>query len=100
MRTPPEPHHRQRCPAELINHAVWFYRVFSLSFRDLVLILAERGVIGQRTTARNYQAARAIAVKILTEETCAQNAASLRHGPSFQPTTPQKTVMLTMPRRD
>jgi hypothetical protein len=44
MTKPPDPHYRHRFPAELICHAVWFYHVFSLSFRDVELILAERGV--------------------------------------------------------
>ena len=38
-----------------------------------------------RTTARNYRAARALAFKIWTEETCAQNATQPRHGCSLQP---------------
>ena len=33
-----------RFPAEIISHAVWLYHVFSLSLRDIELILAERGV--------------------------------------------------------
>ena len=33
-----------RFPAEIISHAVWLYHVFSLSLRDVELILAERGV--------------------------------------------------------
>jgi len=33
-----------RFPAEIISHAVWLYHVFSLSLRDLELILAERGI--------------------------------------------------------
>jgi putative transposase len=33
-----------RFPAELISHAVWLYHVFSLSLRDVELILAERGI--------------------------------------------------------
>ena len=45
MKKPPGPHYRHRFPAELISHAVWLYHVFSLSFRDVELILAERGVI-------------------------------------------------------
>jgi putative transposase len=44
MRQPPNPHHRHRFPAELISHAVSLYHVFSLSFRDVELLLAERGV--------------------------------------------------------
>jgi putative transposase len=35
---------RHRFPAELISHAVWLYRVFSLSLRDVELLLAERGI--------------------------------------------------------
>src|ERR1700709_924036 len=47
MKLPPNPHHRHRhrFPAEIISHAVWLYYVFSLSLRDVELILAERGVI-------------------------------------------------------
>ena len=36
---------RHRFPAEIIGHAVWLYHVFSLSLRDVELILAERGVV-------------------------------------------------------
>jgi putative transposase len=42
---PPSPHYRHRFPAEIISHAVWLYRVFSLSLRDVGLLLAERGVV-------------------------------------------------------
>jgi putative transposase len=45
MRKAPDPHYRHHFPAERISHAVWLYHVFSLSFRDVELILAERGVI-------------------------------------------------------
>ena len=44
MKTAPDPHYRHRFPAELISHAVWLYHVFSLSLRDVELLLAERGV--------------------------------------------------------
>jgi len=42
----PEPvgYHRHRFPAAIISHAVWLYHVFSLSLRDVELILSERGV--------------------------------------------------------
>ena len=33
-----------RFPAEIISHAVWLYHAFSLSLRDVGLILAERGI--------------------------------------------------------
>src|SRR3954471_19003309 len=41
----PEPcsYHRHRFPAEIISHVVWLYHVFSLSLRDVGLILAEWG---------------------------------------------------------
>jgi putative transposase len=44
MKQPPDPHYRHRFPAELISHAVWLYHVFSLSFRDVELLLSERGI--------------------------------------------------------
>ncbi len=33
-----------RFPAEIISHAIWLYHVFSLSLRDVELILAEGAV--------------------------------------------------------
>ena len=39
------PHYRHRFPAEIICYAVWLYHVFSLSLRDVELLLAERGVV-------------------------------------------------------
>jgi hypothetical protein len=45
IKKPPDPHYRHRFPVELISHAVWLYHVFSLSFREVELILAERGVV-------------------------------------------------------
>jgi putative transposase len=33
-----------RFPAEVISHAIWLDHVFSLSFRDVELILADRGI--------------------------------------------------------
>jgi putative transposase len=45
MKTSPDPHYRRRCPAEIISHAVWLSHVFSLSFRDVEPIMAERGVV-------------------------------------------------------
>ena len=41
MRREPDPHYR--FPAELIAHAVWLYHTIPLSFRDVELLLAERG---------------------------------------------------------
>ena len=42
MTLQPASYPRHRFPAEIISHAVWLYHVFSLSLRDVELILAER----------------------------------------------------------
>ena len=44
MVSEPVSYRRHRFPAAIISHAVWLYHVFSLSLRDVELILAERGV--------------------------------------------------------
>jgi putative transposase len=54
MTPPPDPDHRHRYPAEIINHAVWLYHVFSLSLRDVELILAERSVAVSSETVRRW----------------------------------------------
>ena len=54
MKKPPDPHYRHRFPAEVISHVVWLYHVFSLSFRDVELILAERGVIVSYESIRRW----------------------------------------------
>jgi putative transposase len=54
MKQPPDPHYRHRFPAELITHAVWLYHLFSLSFRDVELMLAERGVIVSYESIRRW----------------------------------------------
>ena len=54
MRTQPDPHFRHRFPAEIISHAVWLYHVFSLSLRDVELILAERGGVVSYETVRRW----------------------------------------------
>jgi putative transposase len=43
-----------RFPAEIISHAVWLYHVFSLSLRDVELILAERGISVTRESIRQW----------------------------------------------
>ena len=45
MKPPPDPGYRHRFPVEIIRHAVWLYHVFSLSLREVELLLAERGVV-------------------------------------------------------
>jgi putative transposase len=52
MKPPPDPHYRHQFPAEIISYAVWLYRVFSLSLRDVELLLAERGVVVSYETVR------------------------------------------------
>ena len=54
MKPPPDPHYRHRFPAEAISHAVWLYHVFSLSLRDVELLLAERGIIVSYETVRRW----------------------------------------------
>jgi putative transposase len=54
MKPSPDPHYRHRFPAEIISHAVWLYHVFSLSLRDVELILAERGIVVSYETVRRW----------------------------------------------
>ena len=54
MMPPPDPHYRHRFPAEMICHAVWLYHVFSLSLRDVELLLAARGVVVSYETVRRW----------------------------------------------
>jgi putative transposase len=54
MKAPPDPHYRHRFPAEIISHAVWLYHVFSLSLRDVELLLAERGIVISYETIRRW----------------------------------------------
>jgi putative transposase len=50
----PEPVTDHRFPAEIISHAVWLYYVFSLSLRDVELILAERGISVTHESIRQW----------------------------------------------
>jgi putative transposase len=54
MKKPPDPRYRHRFPADLIRHAVWLYHVVSLSFRDVELLLAERGVLVPHESIRRW----------------------------------------------
>ena len=38
-------HRGHRFPPEIISHAVWLYHRFTLSFRDVEDLLAERGIL-------------------------------------------------------
>jgi putative transposase len=43
-----------RFRAEVIQHAVWLYHCFSLSLRDVELILAARGIVVSYETIREW----------------------------------------------
>ena len=45
---------RHRFPPEVIRHAVWLYARFTLSFRDVEDLLAERGLDISNETARRW----------------------------------------------
>jgi putative transposase len=54
MTTSPNPYHGFRFPAEVIQHTVWLYHCFSLSLRDVELILAERGIVVSHESIRTW----------------------------------------------
>src|ERR1700694_420277 len=59
MNTPPcvssvSPYKGHRFPAEIIGHCVWLYFRFSLSFRDVEEMMAERGVVVSYETIREW----------------------------------------------
>jgi len=43
-----------RYPAEVIEHAVWLYHCFSLSLRDVELIMAARGIVVSYESIRDW----------------------------------------------
>ena len=43
-----------RFPSEIISHAVWLYFRFSLSFRDVEGLLAQRGIVVTYETVRQW----------------------------------------------
>jgi putative transposase len=45
---------RHRFPSEIISHAVWLYHRFSLSFREVEELLAERGITVTYETIRQW----------------------------------------------
>src|ERR1700726_2340762 len=47
-----------RFPPEIISHAVWLYFRFSLSFRDIEELLAQRGIVVTYETVRRWCFAR------------------------------------------
>jgi putative transposase len=54
MRPDPATFPGYRFPAEIISHAVGLYHVFSLSLRDVELILAERGITVTHESIRSW----------------------------------------------
>ena len=52
--TPAAPYKGHRFPQEIISHAVWLYFRFSLSYRDVEELLAERGIIVTYETVRQW----------------------------------------------
>ena len=54
MTSEPATYPGHRFPAEVISHALWLYHVFSLSLRDVELILAERGVVASHESIRQW----------------------------------------------
>jgi putative transposase len=48
------PYRGFRFPAEVIQHAVWLYHCFSLSLRDVELILAARGIVVSYESIREW----------------------------------------------
>ena len=45
---------RHRFPPEIIRHAIWLYARFTLSFRDVEELLAERGIDASYETVRMW----------------------------------------------
>ena len=45
---------RHRFPAEIIQHAIWLYLRFTLSYGDAEELLAERGLDGSYETVRRW----------------------------------------------
>ena len=43
-----------RYPVEIINHCVWLYFRFPLSFREVEELMLERGVMGSDETVRRW----------------------------------------------
>src|SRR5690242_21625487 len=54
MTISPNPYRGFRFPPEVIEHAVWLYHCFSLSLRDVELILAARGIVVSYESIREW----------------------------------------------
>ena len=54
MKKAPDPYRGFRYPAQIINEAVWLYHCFSMSLRDVELLLAARGVVVSYESIRQW----------------------------------------------
>ncbi len=54
MTTSPNPYRGFRYPVGVFQYAVWLYQCFSLSLRDVELILAARGVVVSYESIREW----------------------------------------------
>jgi putative transposase len=54
MTTSPNPYRGFRFPPEVIEHGVWLYHCFSLSLRDVELIVAARGIVVSYESIREW----------------------------------------------
>ena len=54
MTTPMPSYKGHRYPAEIINHCVWLYFRFPLSFREVEELMLERGVVASYETIRRW----------------------------------------------
>src|SRR5271169_5041473 len=54
MTISPNPYRGFRFPPEVIQHAIWLYHCFSLSLRDVELILAARGIVVSYESIREW----------------------------------------------
>ena len=45
---------RHRYPADIISHCVWLYFRFTLSFRDVEVLMAQRGVEVSYESVRSW----------------------------------------------
>jgi putative transposase len=50
----PIPYARHRFPPDIIGHAVWLYLRFTLSYRDVEDLLAERGLMVSNESIRRW----------------------------------------------
>lgn len=54
MKNPRSLYHGHRFPKEIISHCVWLYYRFSLSYRDVQEMMAERGVVVSHEAIRSW----------------------------------------------